>query len=426
MITNLISKAKNNNLIKNSVIFFVGSLVGSVGSYFYQLFMGRMLSLSDYGELQSLLSVLLIVSVPTTALTLVITQYSARYQNSSDINKVQALLNVLNKKFFYLGIIIFLFLIILSRSLANYLQIKESLKIIIINSVFVVIFLSTINKGVLQGWQQFRTLSLLNFIESFGKLLIGLCLVYFGWQVYGAISGVVIATFIGYYYSIYYLKKFFGKNKTTEIIDAAELKKLVKYSLPVFLSLFSVVLLVSLDVIMAKHYLSPELAGSYGGLAILGRIIFFATGPIISVLFSVTAQQHHNGENYRQSFIHSTLIVFAIGLGAVVAYFLFPQLIIQLLLGSKYLNMAPYLGWYALAIALLSLINLLINFLLSIKVTNCVYWPLFGTVLLFVGILIWHQNIIQFIWLLNGVMLLVMLSLLFVIWHNNLLNFKKK
>ncbi len=68
---------KKNPLLQNSIIFFIGSLFAGFGSYLYQLFMGRMLSVEDFGTLAALLSFFALVSVPAGAIVTVTTQVVA-------------------------------------------------------------------------------------------------------------------------------------------------------------------------------------------------------------------------------------------------------------------------------------------------------------------------------------------------------------
>jgi O-antigen/teichoic acid export membrane protein len=412
MIKTLITRAKNNHLIKSSAIFFTGSIAASFGSYLFHLFMGRMLSVVEYGELQSLVSIFMIIFLPASALTLVVAKYSSHHSTTDELGKIKFLLKVLSKKFAYVGVGFSLILILLSGQIAAYLRIVEPLKVVTISVIFVFTFLQSINNGILQGLQKFKALSLVAILGAANKLLFGLLLVYIGWQVYGAIGAFVISSLISYVYSFYLLKKVLAQ--TSELnFDSQEFKELARYAIPVLFSLLCITLFLSMDVILAKHYFAPELAGAYGGISILGRIIFFATGPMVAVLFPISAKQFKEGENYHKSFLLSLSIISAIGGAAILAYFTFPQIIIHLLLGSKYLYIAGYLGWYAIAITLLSLINLIVNFLLSIKMTKCVYWVLVGVILQFIGITIWHDNIKQLILVINTVMLVILVGLFY-------------
>jgi O-antigen/teichoic acid export membrane protein len=459
MITDLFFKAKDNHLFKSSFVFFIGSLFASVCSYLYHMFMGRMLSVVEYGELQSLISIFMIIFLPSTALTLVVTKYSSHHHDPNEFGKIKSLLKNLNRKFAVVGFLIFFTIAVFSRQIAVFLQLKSSIEVVIMSFVFIFIFLAAINRGILQGLHLFKELSFVFILETASKLVFGIILVWIGWQVYGAIGAFVIGVILSYLYSFFPLKKIFSKsnfnnssclqsNPPTPLVRGAsadsplvrgatffgrkglgdteitkeELKDLAKYAVPVFSSLIGIALLLSFDVILAKHYFSPQLAGAYGAISILGRVIYFATVPLVNVLFSISSKQHKEGENYQKSFLSTLAITSAIGAVVIFAYFLFPMFIIQMLLGEKYLYIAKYLGWYAIAIAMLSLVNLIINFLLSIKMVRCVYVVLAGVLFQVIGIVLWHGSIGNLIFVMNAVMILIFISLLFYYflfrdWH---------
>jgi len=408
MIKIIFFKAKNNYLIKNSAVFFIGSIIASVGSYLYHLFMGRMLSVIEYGELQSLISIFMIVFLPASSLSLVAARYSAQYHNPDELGRVKNILIMFTKGSFYVGVLFFLILALFNQYIASYLRINEPIKVVIIGLVFIVLFALSLNRGVLQGLHKFKELSLVLIVETFSKLIFGVLLVWFGWDVYGALGAFVMSFVVSYIYSFYPLKKILNKATDIASIKSEELKELGIYVLPVFFSLLGVVLLISLDVILAKHYLTPQLAGSYSAISILSRAIFFATVPLVNVLFSITARQYKNGENYKKSFWISFTLIASIGFSASLVYFVLPKFVIWVLLGSKYYSIAGYLGWFAIAITLLSLVNLFTNFLLSIKMTKCVYIVLFGVLLQFIGITVWHETIGQLVFIMNMVMFAIL------------------
>jgi O-antigen/teichoic acid export membrane protein len=393
----------------------MGSMVASFGSYLFQLFMGRMLSVVHYGELQSLLSVFVLISIPSAVVVLVVAKYFASHNYVEDFAKMRGFLKKLTNYFFILGLLIFVFVLIFSGVISDYLQIAENYKIILMSTIMIFCFLSAMNKGVIQGFQQFNNLSLIGIVETFVKLVLGVFLVWYGWHIYGAIVATVISALVGYLYSLYPVKKTFalkdGDDKF-EKIEPQELKNLINYILPVFFSLFASTCFFSLDVILTKHFFTPEEAGGYGGVAVLGKMIYFATAPLASVLFSISAKEHSEGKNYHKSFLLSFAIISLIGLGSVFVFFSFPNLIINSLLGKNYLHIAVYVGWYAISITILSLINLVVNFLLSIKMTNCVYLLLVGVALQYFGIVIWHESIKQVITVNGIVMGLILVSLL--------------
>ena len=52
----------------------------------------------------------------------------------------------------------------------------------------------------------------------------------------------------------------------------------------------------NIDVVLAKHYLSPYLAGQYSALSVTGKIIAYGSGAFITVMFPMVAASHINND----------------------------------------------------------------------------------------------------------------------------------
>ena len=95
-------------------------------------------------------------------------------------------------------------------------------------------------------------------------------------------------------------------------------------------------------------------------------------------MFPLTSEKYDKNENSASLFKKSFLIVLFICLIAIFIYGFFPKLIIGILYGKEYLDMAPYLVYSAIALSFLSLSNLILVYGLSTKGLRYVlFLPLF-------------------------------------------------
>ena len=105
----------------------------------------------------------------------------------------------------------------------------------------------------------------------------------------------------------------------------------------------------------------------------LGRIIFFGLSSIALVMFPLASEKHENGEDSSGILMGSLALT---GVGAAVAwaaYSVFPSLLVSAFFGQAYLKAVPYLGQFALFMGLYSLVNLLVQFFLSIRETRITF-----------------------------------------------------
>jgi O-antigen/teichoic acid export membrane protein len=204
------------------------------------------------------------------------------------------------------------------------------------------------------------------------------------------------------------IKHIFKHEESEEI----KLPSMFKYFLPTFFALLGLTLLYNIDLILVKKFFSPEIAGQYSAMAILGRVIYFASGAIVGVMFPMVAEAHRKNDNHRKILENALCFIFLGSLLTVLLYFIFPEFLIKILVGEKFLPIAGYVGWFAIAMSIFSLINALSQYFLSIKKMNFIYIILFGVVAQISLLFIFHSSLVQIIWVMNIAMGSIFLALL--------------
>ncbi|MDD4606961.1 MAG: oligosaccharide flippase family protein [Patescibacteria group bacterium] len=403
-------KIKNNKLVVNSGIFFVGSFAVNLGNYIFHFLMARMLDVQVYGELQSLIALTAIFSIPSGALLTLIVKYVANFKAEENINKIYTLFIKSVKLFGLIALVLISIIIIASPHLADFLQINSSVPILILSLSVLLAFFNSINHGVLQGLQKFKSITLINLLTVASKVILAVILVKLSLRVNGVLGAIVLSGIIGYLITFMPLKFLFKKTQTTDI----NTKEIFKYIWPVFWTVLFTTLLYNLDVVLVKHFFSPEIAGQYSALALIGHIIIFIAGPMATVMFPMVAHAHTRGEKHYAIFKQTIGLTLGMGLLGVLGYFILPNLIIKILVGNKFLNMAPYLGWFAISMLLYSLINTLSRYLLSIYSVKYIYVLLVGILCQVAGIFIWHENLWQIVWVMNASMAIILINLLII------------
>lgn len=405
----MLERLRQSRLVKNSVIVFTGGMIVSLGNYIFQLLMVRLLSVEHFGELGALNSSLYILSVPAATIATVIMKYVSEFKAKNEIPKVLGLFYGTTKRLLVSGVLGFVIFILISPFIANFLKIPSVLPVIIIGTTIVATLLGSINLGILQGLQNFFNFSLSNIISTVVKIILGALLVGIGMKVSGAVSAIALSGFFAYFLSLYFIKPIF-KNKPDYRFEH---NTFLKYSFPVFVTFLATILLFNLDIILIKHFLSPETAGMYNALSLLGKIVFMVCGMVAaSVMFPMISEAYAQKKPHQHLLRNSVLIVSFLSLGVVVVYFLVPSLVIKILLGSKYINLAPYIGWFGIAMFLYSLIDLFTRYFLCIHKNNFIYIILFFVFLQGLFLSLFHANLWQVVIVMNGVMAATLVSLL--------------
>ena len=403
-------KAKNfisSPIIRGSAVLWVGTMAANVSNYLFHLLMGRFLGPVNYGVLASVISLLYILMVPTTTVMTTVVKFTAEYDVEGAADKIHGMFKRLTKQLFYVGAALFLALVVLSPWISGFLNIPSLTPMLILSTMVLIGYLIPVNRGILQGQQRFGALSLNLLLETVLKLVIGITLVILGFAVNGAVFGIVAGVAVAYGLSFVPLRKVLKAGETATV----SVRDMLKYSVPVFIVLLCLNAYYSIDILLVKHFLSPLNAGYYSGLSILGKIVFFASLSIVAVMFPLAAGQHKAGGKHSH-YLGYTLGLITLVSGAIVAvYSIAPRFIIDLLFGTKYLAVAPYLGLFGLAMLLLALSYALANYFLAIHQTRCI--PiLIGVVVIQAGLL-WfiHGSLTQIVAVMVGTMSLLFVSL---------------
>jgi len=383
-----------NQLVSGGAVLFLGGLASSAAGYVYHLLMGRMLGPVDYGVLASLFSLSSIFGIPTSGLGLVVTREISALRGRKKIGEISFFYSWILKKFMIFGFFLFLILMLFSPFISNFLHLESTNLVLIVVVISAFGIFMSINNSVLQGFLRFKLMSVLGVLVAGLKLVIAVFLVFLGLKVTGAISALLISLVIGLLVIFPFVKKLLPKEPKKFKVNG---KKLLKYTIPVFLSTLAFTSIYTIDVVLARHFLSGWEAGFYASLSTLGKIIFFASGPISMAMFPMVAARHANGENYINLLALSFAIVALICLGTSTIYFLAPSLMFSLLFGKLFLDASYALGFFALFMSLYSLSYLLVSFSLSIKRTKVVVFPVIAAVLQVGLIFLFHRSLIQIV-----------------------------
>lgn len=355
----------NKSLIKGSLVLLISFNLFNVINFVFHFGMARLLSISDYGILLTLFSIIYLLAVFSESIQLVIVKYSSR---ENDGGKLKNLLMRSLKKSFFVSLFLFALYLVLAVPFSYLLKIEYPL--MALNGVIIItLFLSPVSRGILQGKRRFKDLGVNMLIEAIIKLALALAFVYIGWRVYGAILGTFFGLLIAFFLSFIKLGDI---TKSKE--KPAYVQDIYKYSKPAFVVNLAILLFYSLDVIIARIFFSEVAAGSYAIVSILAKTIFMGTQPISRAMFPLSAENKSGKKKSENIFLNSFAITFAAIISALILFYFFPEFIVKIFSGKEIEMSSNLLFYLGIAIGLLSLSNLILLYKLSLgKIRGCAY-----------------------------------------------------
>jgi O-antigen/teichoic acid export membrane protein len=407
----ILGKLLGHELVSGSFYIFLGSMVSNFLAFILNLFLARSLSYSDYAIFASLLSVLTLAAIPSGSISTIIMKFATGFHVSEQNEKVKVFYTNSFKFVFGFAMLIFLLFAVLSIPISSFLHLNNIWYVILIGFCVFAFYLNTLNMAFLQSLLKFRFIALLTSIGGVVKIIVGVILVFLGFRAFGGIWAIFFMTFFSFLIGFYPLKKILFLKITDKKIV---LKKndIFSFAFPAFIAVLSLTAFTSMDVILVKHFFNSQLAGFYAGLSLIGKVIFYFTAPIPAVMFPLLVKRHTTGKSFVNLFYLALILVILPSLFITSFYFVFPDFVIKLFLGGRdYLYIAKYLGIFGLYLTVFSMVNVCVNFFLSINKTKISILVVIAAVFQIILIFIFHSSFYQVI----GVSMIVLTILLLVL-----------
>ena len=169
-LTSIKAKIMTDDMTRHGAIMVAFGLMAGLISYGFQLTMARMLTPAQYGTLYSLLSLLVILSIFSSAINNSVTKFASMFKAQGRLDRVNYLWRFSLKRALLIGLAGFLVLSLLSPLIAIFLNIDTNLFAFIIAQVLVfavtMFFLRDLTKAgnekvEIKGFHSYTALSML-------------------------------------------------------------------------------------------------------------------------------------------------------------------------------------------------------------------------------------------------------------------------
>jgi O-antigen/teichoic acid export membrane protein len=173
------------------------------------------------------------------------------------------------------------------------------------------------------------------------------------------------------------------------------------------------VIINNVDILLVKHFFASEEAGLYAAIALVGRVIYFASWSVVSAMFPVSAGAKPKDEN-SSVLVVPLVIVLLITLLFVVGLAAFPEPVLRSVFGAGFqigYGMDSLLSLYAAATGCYSLGVVLMAYEMSRKIANTGWMQLAVSGAIVVGINLFHSTLRQVV----VVQLVLMVVLLMIV-----------
>jgi O-antigen/teichoic acid export membrane protein len=347
------------NLFLTTVL---GAIIGIL-NYLFNIFVARYTTSEIFGFYSSVLGIIYLLQIPAVAIQANITKEVA-LNKKKDLNtyKWHSLL-IFSVLGFILSIIFFLCkdIVIRVASIPDGTVLYLSLTLLFA-------FVSPVTKGLLLGVERVVFVNIILLIETILRFVIGIVAIQNGGSlplfilassIPGMLSTLLILPFI----------RFENNNKEKVSIHFKEL-------LLISLSFLLLTAPFTIDLILVN----PVFRAEYSAISLLGKLVYFASITTASVMFArLTNEQEEKSQ--KKSLLIALGLSLSIGIFISILFFAFSEYIINLTVGSEYINISGYLGVFGVGMAGFAFVYMVANFFISKSYFKYLYILLFTTLL---------------------------------------------
>lgn len=335
--------------------FLMGASVASnFINFLYNRYLGNNISLSDFGLISLFGSFLYLTQVPVNAFSKSVTHISAYKFGQKNIAS-KNVWSYFRKIAFLVALFSTVCWLILTPVLQGIFKSESITPFYIFAPVWIIGMIASVDSGFLSGVQKFTFLAVVSVTESLSKFLTTVILVKSGLTnlVYLSLPlSMTVGLALGWYYT----------KKVAVDIEEEKPNFPKKFATTSILNKLSNIVFMGLDVVVAKIVLSPDDAGRFALVSLIGKMVyFFSSLPGQFILPLVSKEEGAKG-NPLSIFSKIFLGTLVFSVLSFVALGILKDYTVTLLFGQRTQTILHVLPFYLLGISSYTLASSIISY----------------------------------------------------------------
>jgi glycosyltransferase involved in cell wall biosynthesis/O-antigen/teichoic acid export membrane protein len=334
----------------------VAVIASNVIALAFTIVFARLLGAGGYGSLAALLSAFIILMVPGSALQIAV----AREISAAGPGGGAGVRHWISR--IALGAVLVAIAAILLRdvlgAILNVDQVWAAAAVPVCAFLWMIV---SVERGALQGYRRYKVVAGSIVGEALARLCFGVVLVLAGLDVTGAFLATPLA--------LAAIALLLARPLAAELPQRRDRRPLLDLLSGAWIPVVGLTLLFALQevhVIVVKHEVSDELAGSYGVAAVAAKAIIWVAVGLGMYLLPEAARRSHEGVDPQPVLMRTLTLIAIAALPMVVLYTAAAEPLLRAVFGPDLTGAADALPWLGLAMALLACAYLSVQYLLAL------------------------------------------------------------
>ncbi|MBI2029379.1 glycosyltransferase [Candidatus Gottesmanbacteria bacterium] len=391
--------------------FFIGaSLFASFMNFLYNAYLARSITVEDFAVIGLLSNLFFLSQIPLGALGTTVTHQSAYFKGKFK-QSIKSFWIATLDRYVIFSLVLTAVWLILTPYLSAYFNIPTPIPFLVIAPIWFLGVASSVNNAYLSGNMRFIILGFIIIAESISKFAFSWAGVYLNSSelMYAATPlSLFISSVLGFV--VISITK-----SERVILEKKQLTSLPKkFFATSALSRISMVTFLSLDLLLANHYLPAQQAGYYALLSLVGKMIFFFGSQFSQFIMPVVSAFEGAKKSSKQIFSRLFIATTISSLIAFIGVGLLGNLTVPILLGNRAFLITQYLPLYSYAIMVFTIGQTLVSYRQAKREYTLSIAAFVFSIFQVVGIYMFHQDTGAIVWVIGVVSTVFLISMIII------------
>lgn len=377
----------HSRILSGSLVMLLGYGIVSTLNFGYNVVVARLLGPAAFGNAAAMVTLLMLFSAITLAYQLVCAKFVAKNQSPEARSAVY---RWLLRRAWVVGAGLGLALSLTSGIVDDYLRLPSPWLLVLLGVGVAFYVPLGVRRGGMQGTCAFGRLTANFMIEALVRFLGAVALIELGLGVTGAVAAISASVILAYFFPF--------TQRQLKVPVQGTMPASFREGMQAIVFFVGQVVINNIDILLVKHYFAPEPAGVYAAIALVGRILYFASWSVVSAMFPISAGTEPKEEN-PSVLVVPLLFVLAMAVVFIFALAYFPDIVLQGIFGDLFQktghSVTSLMGLYAAATGTYALSVVLMAYEMSRRVANTGWLQLVFSGLVAIGIAIFHATLRQ-------------------------------
>ncbi len=375
--------------LQSGSIFVAATLISQVFNFLYNAYLGRALAFEDYALITTVINIWYFILLFLIALSYAITNRIASLEAHQDSAEMGGYYRFFKGKTVQFALGSGILWILFTPALKYFFHIDDWYALLMIAPLILFGAILSVNRGYLQARTLFTLLSITLIFESVLRLVAAYVIIRAGYPQLAYIS-IPVSLIATYALSVFLTAPHVPASKTHTVFQFPR-----AFFVALLLIGLSTTVFLTIDILLVKHYFESRVAGMYALLALVGKIIFFFSSLLTSILFTYASQGGKEPEKLFYRILAGTV---GLALIAFVAFGIVGTFTVSVLFGAKADAIFPYLMPYSAAMSLFAITNLCITYYIAIGRKKIAFISLAMAGGLILSIVTFHGSLYQIVY----------------------------